>query len=141
MINSAIVRIVDTCARHRWAIVIVGTLLLLAAAAFDVTRFKINTDIEGLISQSLPWHQRQFELDKAFPKKGILVVVKAPTPEGAEQATNALAQALSRDHDLFPVVEQLDSGEFFDRNGLLYGSVAEVRKNAEGLAMAQPFIA
>ncbi|HTB01466.1 MAG TPA: MMPL family transporter [Bradyrhizobium sp.] len=141
MINSAIVRIVNICARHRWAIVIVGTLLLLAAVAFDVTRFKINTDIEGLISQNLPWHQRQLELDKAFPKKGILVVVKAPTPEGAEQATHALAQALSRDHDLFPVVEQLDSGEFFDRNGLLYGSVAEVRKNAEGLAMAQPFIA
>jgi uncharacterized protein len=141
MINSAIVRIVNTCASHRWAIVIAGTLLLFAAAVYDVTRFKINTDLEGLISQNLPWHQREFELDKAFPKKGILVVVKAPTPEGAEQATKALAQALSRDHELFPVVEQLDSGEFFERNGLLYGSAAEVRKNAEGLAMAQPFIA
>ena len=94
-----------------------------------------------MISQNLPWHQRQLELDKAFPKKGILVVVKAPTPEGAEQATSALAQALSRDHALFPVVERLDSGEFFERNGLLYGSPAEVRKNAEGLAMARPFIA
>src|SRR5260370_20372659 len=55
MIHSAIVRIVEFCARHRWTIVISGTLLALGAVAFDVARFSINTDIEGLISQDLPW--------------------------------------------------------------------------------------
>jgi uncharacterized protein len=141
MMNSAIVRIVDFCARHRWTIIIAGTLLMLAAAAYDVARFSINTDIEGLISETLPWHQRQLELSNAFPKKGILVVVKAQTAENAEQATNVLAQTLSKNSDLFPVVEQLDSGEFFERNGLLFDSAANVRKTAEGLARVQPFIA
>src|SRR5882762_6543399 len=133
MIHSAIVRIVEFCARHRWTIVISGTLLALGAAAFDVTRFSINTDIEGLISEDLPWHQRQLELSKAFPQRGIIAVVKAPTAENAEQATNALAQSLSKNADLFPIVEQPDSGEFFERNGLLFAPPADIRKSAEGL--------
>jgi hopanoid biosynthesis associated RND transporter like protein HpnN len=141
MMNSAIVRIVDFCARRRWTIIIAGTLLMLGAAAFDAARFSINTDIEGLISENLPWHQRQLELSNAFPKRGILAVVKAQTAENAEQATSALAQTLSKNSDLFPAVEQLDSGEFFERNGLLFDSPANVRQTAEGLAKVQPFIA
>jgi hopanoid biosynthesis associated RND transporter like protein HpnN len=141
MIHSAIVRIVDFCARNRWTIIIAGTLLVLGAAAFDAARFSINTDIEGLISQNLPWRQRELELSKAFPKKGILVVVKATTSENAEQATNELAQALSKHPDLFPVVQQLDSGDFFERDGLLFESLDDVRKTAEGLTRAQPLIA
>ena len=141
MIHSAIVRIVDFSARNRWTVVIAGALLMLGAAAFDAARFLINTDIEGLISQNLPWRQRELELSKAFPKKGILVVVKATTSENAERATNALAQALSKNPDLFPTVSQLDSGDFFERNGLLFESPADVRKTAEGLTRGQPLIA
>lgn len=141
MIHSPIVRIVDFCARNRWTIVIAGALLMIGAAAFDAARFSINTDIEGLISQDLPWRQRELELSKAFPKKGILVVVKAMTPENAEQATNALAQDLSKNPDLFPKVKQLDSGDFFERNGFLFASPADVRRTAEGLTRAQPLIA
>ena len=115
MIHSVIVRIVDFCARNRWTIVIAGALLMLGAAAFDAARFSINTDIEGLISQDLPWRQRELELSKAFPKKGILVVVKATTPEDAERATSALAQALSKNPDLFPTVQPLDSGALKQR--------------------------
>jgi len=42
---------------------------------------------------------------------------------------------------LFPAVEQLDSGDFFERNGLLYQGPDDVGKSAEGLARTQPFIA
>lgn len=141
MIHSVIVRIVDFCARNRWTIVISGALLMLVAVAFDAARFSINTDIEGLISQDLPWRQRELELSKAFPRKGILVVVKATTPEDAERATGALAQALSKNPDQFPSVEQLESGDFFERNGLMFESPADVRRTAEGLTRAQPLIA
>ena len=141
MINSLIVRIVDTCARYRWMTVIAGTLLMLGAGAFAAAKFSINTDVEGLISQNLPWHQRQLEMSKAFPQNGISVVVKAPTSENAELATNALAQRLSKNQNLFPLVGQPDSGDFFERNGLLFGSPAEVKKNAEGLTNAQPLTA
>jgi hypothetical protein len=86
----------------------------------------------------LPWRQRELELSGAFQKKGILVVVKATTPENAERATGALAP---KKPDLFPAVEQLDSGDFFERNGLLFEPPADVRKTAEGLTRAQPLIA
>jgi uncharacterized protein len=140
MINSAIVRIVDFCARHRWTVVIVGLLVMVAAAAFAVTKFSINTDVEGLISENLPWHQRQIEMANAFPQKGIAVVVKAPTPENAEQATNALAQRLAKNKDLFPLVGQPDSGAFFERNGLLFQPLANVKASAEGLVQTAPLL-
>jgi len=140
MINSTIVRLVDFGARHRWAVAIVGTLLMLGAAAFDVAKFSINTDIEGLISENLPWHQRQIELSEAFPQKGIAVVVTAPTAENAELATNQLAQSLAKKPELFPTVGQPDSGDFFERNGLLFEPPADVKKAADGLATAEPLL-
>jgi len=138
--NSAIVWLVDFCARHRRAVIVAGVLLMLAAAAFDAARFSVNTDVEGLISESLPWHQRQLELAREFPQNGISVVVKAPTAENAEQATNQLAQALAKDPKLFPQVGQPDSGEFFERNGLLFASAADLKKTVGGLTKAEPLI-
>src|SRR5580692_5207258 len=140
MMNSAIVRIVDFCARHRWTVVAAGALLMLGAAAFDVARFSINTDVEGLISRHLPWHARQLQFSRDFPQNGISAVVRAPTAENAEQATNELAQALAKNSKLFPMVGQPDSGDFFERNGLLFGTPAEVEKSAAGLTQAQPLI-
>jgi hypothetical protein len=78
--KSIIVRIVDFCARFRWLVLFAGTLLLFGAAAFDLKKFSINTDVDTLI-QSLPWHRRQVELSNAFPQTGISVVVSAPTAE------------------------------------------------------------
>ena len=83
MIRSAIVRIVSVCARFHWTVIVAGAVLLAGAAIFDVTHFSINTDVEKLISQDLPWHARQVALTKAFPQKGISAVVTAPTPENA----------------------------------------------------------
>jgi predicted RND superfamily exporter protein len=137
MIRSSIVRVVNFCAHRRWAIIIAGTLLIVAAAIFDAARFSINTDLEELISEDLPWHQREIALSKAFPQKDMIAVVKAPSAEDAEQATNVLAQALSRQSDLFPLVEQPDSGDFFERNGLLFKPLAEVWKSAEGFTRIQ----
>src|SRR5579863_6911970 len=90
MLNTAIVNIVDFCAERRWLVFAIGILLALAAAAFDLERFSITTDTESLISRKLPWHQRQDAFSKAFPEKGISVVVTAATSENAQQATNAL---------------------------------------------------
>ncbi|MGC2808817.1 MAG: MMPL family transporter [Bradyrhizobium sp.] len=140
MMNSVIVRIVDLCARFRWTVIVLGTLLMLGAAAYDVARFSVNTDVEGLISQSLPWHRRQLELSQAFPQKGISAVVRAPTAENAEQATNALAQALAKNPKLFPLVGQPDSGDFFERNGLLFDDPADVKKSVAGLTHARPLL-
>src|ERR1700742_3499787 len=139
MISTAVVRIVDLCARNRWQVIVAGTLVMLAASIFAVTHFSINTDIESLIAD-LPWHQRQIEMTKAFPQKAMSAVVKAPTTENAELATNELSQALAKTTALFPVVTQPESGDFFERNGVLFASPDEVKQTAEGLAAAQPIL-
>ncbi len=141
MINTPIVRVVDLCARYRWTVIIAGLLLLFGTATYVAARFSINTDVEGLISEDLPWHKRQMQLTDAFPQRAISAVISAPTAENAGSATNELAQALAGNPRLFRTVAQPDSGEFFERNGLLFGSVSDVEKTAGGLAHARPFLA
>src|ERR1700741_3832265 len=104
MMRSTIVRIVAVCSHFPRIVIVMGAVLMLATAIFDVTRFSINTNVERLISQKLPWHERQGKLDRAFPPKGISAVVTAPSPENAEQATNELARTLAKDPKLFPTV-------------------------------------
>jgi uncharacterized protein len=140
MLNSAIIQIVDFCVQRRWQVVVFGILLAVASATYDVRRFSITTDTDSLISQKLPWHQRQLALSKAFPQKGILVVVTAATPENAEQATNELEKGLSQHPDLFHSVIQADSGEFFQHNGMLFEPLSDVKKSLDGLSKAQLLI-
>ena len=113
---------------------------MVGAAVFDFTRFSINTDVERLISQDLPWHRRQVAFTEAFPQKGISAVVTAPSPENAEQATNELAQALAKNPKLFPSIAQPDSGDFFDRNQFLLAPTSDVKKITAGLTRAKPIL-
>jgi hopanoid biosynthesis associated RND transporter like protein HpnN len=135
-----IVRIVDFCARNARATIVIGAILAIGTAAFDAARFSINADVESLIAQNIPWHERQLQLNQAFPQRGISVVIKAPTAENAEIATNQLAKALADNAGLFSGVGQPDSGDFFERNGLMFGSVSDLRKTADGLANTRPLL-
>jgi hypothetical protein len=49
MPSRAIVRIVEFCVRSAPLVVLAGTILMCAAAAFAVARFSINADVESLI--------------------------------------------------------------------------------------------
>ena len=140
MIRSAIVKIVTVSARFRSLVMIAGTMVMVGAALFDVEHFSINTDVETLISPALPWHQREVALARAFPQRGISAVVTAPTSENAGQAVNELAQALAKNPRLFPTVAQPDSGEFFDRDGLLLAPTSDVRQTVAGLTKAEPIL-
>ena len=69
MLSSAIVKIVDFCARYPWRVFILGIVLAAAAATYDVARFSITTDTQNLIANDLPWRQRQADLPKPFRKR------------------------------------------------------------------------
>jgi uncharacterized protein len=137
MLNSAVVRIVDFCAHRSGLVLTVGLFLTIAAASYDFTRFSITTDTQNLISQDLPWRQRQAALSAAFPPKAISVVVTASTQENAEQATNALQRDLSQRSSLFRTVVQPDSGDFFRRSALLFEPLPDVKKSIDGLSKSQ----
>src|SRR6185312_6035337 len=106
MLNLTIVGIVDFCARHRWAVMGGGLIVGAAASAYAIANFSITTDIEALISQKLPWHERQLTYSREFPQRGIVAVVEAPTPETAAQATSLLLQKLRSNPKLFREIRQ-----------------------------------
>src|ERR1051325_8418895 len=142
MLKSVIVAIVTRCTRHAWTVIIVSTLLTVASGLYAARHFGINTDINTLISQDLPWRQRELAFEKAFPQhlRSILIVVDGPTPELTSEATNALVERLQNNKELFESVAQPGGGPFFRKNGLLFLPVEETEKITGQLTQAEPLI-
>ena len=141
MLTSIVVSVVRTCTRFATLVVIVALLLAVGGSYYAARHFAINTDINTLISPDLDWRKRDNQFEHAFDReKLILAVVEAPTPELASAASKALATKLSGDTKHFESVQPLGSGEFFEKNGLLFLPVEEVGKVAGQLEAAAPLI-
>ena len=98
-----------------------------AAGFYTARHFAINTDINTLISANLDWRQRDQQFDQAFDRdRTILAVVEAPTPELTGAAAAALAEKLKGDKTNFESMQPLGTGEFFEKNGLLFLPVKDV---------------
>jgi hopanoid biosynthesis associated RND transporter like protein HpnN len=141
VLTSIVVSIVKACTRFAFLTVSVALVLAIAAGFYTARNFEINTDINTLISPKLDWRQRDNQFDKAFDRDStILAVVDAPTPELTNAASSALEQKLSGDTKHFRSVEPLGSGEFFDKNGLLFLPLAEVGQVTSQFEQAAPLI-
>jgi hopanoid biosynthesis associated RND transporter like protein HpnN len=140
MTAATVVRLVGLCVRRPcWSILF--TLVLAAAATwYTAQHFAIRTDVRDLLSPDLPWAQRAFQYNKDFPERGILIVLDAPTAELAEQAADALADALRAHPEQFRAVSQPGSGSFFEQNGLLFLPTEQVKKAMDGLSQADDLI-
>src|SRR5262249_60247948 len=62
------------------------------------------------------------------------------TPEAAEHRALALVIGLSSRADVTRPIGRLEGGAFFERNGILFLSVDEVRRETAELISAQPFL-
>jgi len=123
--------------------VILGFLLLAILSASYFTRhFVISSDSNKLMSSSLPWRQQEAMLDLAFPQRidRIVAVIDATTPEAADDAADALVNELSPRSDVIRTISRSDGGEFFERNGILFRNLDEVRRDTADLISAQPFL-
>lgn len=141
MLTNIVVSIVRACTRFAALTVLVALALAIAAGVYTARNFSINTDINTLISSKLDWRKRDNQFDKAFDQDStILAVVDAPTPEFAGAASTALLQKLSGDTTHFTSMQPLGSGEFFEKNGLLFLPEAEVRELTGQFASAAPLI-
>jgi hopanoid biosynthesis associated RND transporter like protein HpnN len=140
VLTSIVVSIVRTCTRFATLVVIFSLLLAIGAGYYAAHNFSINTDINKLISPDLDWRKRDNQFEHAFDReKLILAVVEAPTPELTSAAATALAAKLAGDTH-FESVQPLGSGEFFEKNGLLFLPVEEVGKVTGQLEAAAPLI-
>src|SRR6201996_3700441 len=141
VLTSIVVSIVKTCTRFATITVLTALVVAIAAGFYTAGHFEINTDINTLISPDLDWRQRDIQFDDAFDRdRTILAVVEAPTPELTSSASAALDQRLSGDKQHFESVEPLGSGEFFEKNGLLFLPASQVARFTSQFESAAPLI-
>ncbi|BBC01575.1 MULTISPECIES: MMPL family transporter [Bradyrhizobium] len=141
MLTNIVVSVVRTCTRFALPVVIFSVLLSIGAGFYTARNFSINTDINKLISPDLDWRKRDNQFEEAFDRERlILAVVEAATPELTSSAAKALTAKLQADKKNFEAITALGSGEFFEKNGLLFLPTEEVGKVAGQLESAAPLI-
>lgn len=137
-----IVRIVRAACAHIVVTLTATAVLTFVALVYAATHFAMTTNTESLIASTVHW--RVVEADKvaAFPSLNnvSLVIIDASTSEGAEQAASALSATMESDHAHFLSVRRPEASDFFRQNGLLFGSVGDVRETTEALIKAQPLL-
>src|SRR5580704_18866377 len=126
---------VTSCIRHAKLTIVAALVVAALSAVYTARHFAIDTDINNLISERLPWRQNEIAFQNAFPQtvELILVDVGAGSPEAAKAAAREVLEALAKRPDLFRSVrDQLDSS-FFRRNGLLFLPPDQVARFTEQL--------
>jgi hopanoid biosynthesis associated RND transporter like protein HpnN len=124
--------------------VLIATLLATAAVLLYLQQnFRINTDLNGMISEKLRFQKVEKEFSKAFPQFSdtIVVVIDGDTPEQAVSACKLMAASLRKETGIFKTVYEPGGDDFFEKNGLLYLSRTQLEDLADKLANAQPLIA
>ena len=142
MLQKWIDRGVTYCIAHSKSVIAAAILLAALSAIYTARHFSIDTDINNLISERLPWRENEIAFQRAFPQtiELILVDVAADSPEAAKAAAREVSQALSKKPDLFRSVrDQLDSS-FFRRNGLLFLPPDQVAQVTQQLSDAAPLL-
>lgn len=122
---------------------VVLVLLVAISAGFYVRgHFAMNSSTEGLISAQTSWRQREAAYDAAFPQQNklIVAVIDGTTAERADEAAQALAEALGAYRNELPEVSRPDAGAFFAHDGLMLLPLADVKSTAQQLIAAQPFL-
>jgi uncharacterized protein len=91
--TAVIVRVVELSCRYAAATVGLVLLLALAGGYYTADNISIDTDVNKLIAQDLPWRQQEAEMDQAFPQNQdlLVVVIDGKTPDIAGDAAAALA--------------------------------------------------
>ena len=143
LITEAVAHATRTSIRHSWfviALFLVGGAL---AADYISHHLAITTNSSALLSSSLPWRQQEIRLNALFPQRTdrVVAVIDATTAEAAEEAAAALDKALGERKDIIRTVSRPDGGEFFARNGVLFRSLDDVRRDTAQLIKAEPFLA
>ncbi|MCC8936465.1 MMPL family transporter [Bradyrhizobium sp. Arg68] len=141
MLTNIVVSVVRTCTRFALPVVIFSLLLSIGAGIYAARNFSINTDINKLISADLDWRKRDNQFEEAFDRERlILAVVEAQTPELTSSAAKALTERLQGDKKNFESITPLGSGEFFEKNGLLFLPTEEVAKTTAQLEQSAPLV-
>ena len=142
MLSKTVSAIVRFCIGAAWPVVALAIFLGIAAGDYTATHFRIDTNSEKLVSPDADWRRNEEHYDRAFPQQNntIDIVVDGATAERADAAAAALTAALANDRTHFYSVRRPDGGAFFEHEGLLLQPLPTVKKTADALIAAQPFL-
>ncbi len=142
MLSSLIARLVDFSRQFALILVLLAVLMSLGMGWYVMENFKINTDINQLVSADLDWRVREAALEKGFPQKAdlLVVVIDGDTADAAEAAAESLALKLRTMPDKFSQVIRPDKIPFFQKNGLLLLSKEEANTILDQMIQAQPML-
>ena len=141
-VSAFLAGVVARCSRHAGLVVLAGCALAVLCAGLAATRLGVSTDTDALFAASLPWRQRSMALDRDFPQNRdlLVAVVDGRIPEEADATAAGLARAAAADPAHFRTVRRPDSSPYFDTNGLMFLSTAELGPLMDRTIDAQPFL-
>jgi len=142
LILALIERLVELSRRRAWLVMAIAIGIATGSALYAAGRVTIDTDVDKLLDQTLPWRQRELAFDREFPQfvNLTVVVIDGATPDQAQDAAEALAAKLKTMPEVAREVSWTEGSEFFRRNGLLLLSKEEVQGFADQMVAAQPMI-
>lgn len=134
--------LVDSAQRAPWRVMLLASVMTIAAAWLAATRLVINTDPNVMLSEELAFRATAIELAASFPslQDNLVIVVEAERPETAREAATKLATTLRADSANFETVFAPQISKFFDDQALLYLDLAAVEELSSRVEEAAPWL-
>ena len=141
-LSRLIVLIVATARRFAWLTVFALLALAVAGLVYTTHHLRMDSDTDDLFARSLPWRQAQIQESRDFPQFDnlIVAVVRAKTPEEAQETAAALNAGLKQDQANFIDSHYPAGSDFFTREGLLLLPTDQLAKLLNSIVAAQPFL-
>ena len=142
LLVALLARWVDAVQRHAGASVLAILIVSIGLGGLASQTVGFNVDPNALFSEDLRFQKMISEFSRYFPvlTNSLLIVVDGTTPEGTRSAQIELADALAKRGDVFHRVFLPGEDPFFERSGLLYGSLDQLEDFADHMAMLQPVL-
>lgn len=129
-------------AKHALSVVAVALVLTVASGIHLARNIAVDTDTTDMLSSELEFRRLDREVDRLFPQlvDTLVVVVEATSPDRADTAASALAEALAKKPAHVASVFYPRDDRHFRRNAFLYATPEELDELSGRLAEAQPFL-
>ena len=141
-IHKGLVWLVDRSGRHYLMVLSLALLLVVLSLWGASSKLSIDTDADHLFSEKLAWRQQSQAFARQFPQFSdtLTAVVRAPTPEEARIAAEALNAKLQADTLHFHSSTTPGISPFFNREGLLLLPQDELQSTLDSMLQAQPLL-
>ena len=142
MLSTLTSRLNAFCSRHVALVLSLFVLLCAGSAWLSLTRLGITTETDRLFADTLPWKQKNRQIEHLFPgeKNTLVAIISAATPEEGRETANALTTILSKDTAHFDRVDQPDANPFYTRNAFLFIDTKQLEPLLDSTISAQPFL-